>query len=93
MSFYFAPGTGFHYSNTNYELLGLIVEKQSGTALDNFLAERISKPLGITSTILAKADKLVMPSPHGRGYLFGTNVDGTPSRMIRKRRMNSSREF
>lgn len=73
---YFAPGTGFHYSNTNYELLGLIVEKQSGTALDNFMAERIFKPLGMTSTILPKADKPAMPSPHGRGYLFGTNVDG-----------------
>jgi D-alanyl-D-alanine carboxypeptidase len=73
---YFAPGTGFHYSNTNYELLGLIVEKQSGTALDNFMAERIFKPLGMTSTILPKADKPAMPSPHGRGYLFGTNVEG-----------------
>ena len=30
----------------------------------------------MTSTILPKADKPAMPSPHGRGYLFGTNVDG-----------------
>jgi hypothetical protein len=26
--------------------------------------------------LLPKADKPGMPSPHGRGYLFGTNVDG-----------------
>src|SRR5580704_3915567 len=61
---YFAPGTGFHYSNTNYELLGLIVEKQSGMALDNFMAERIFRPLGMTSTILPKANRLGASAAH-----------------------------
>jgi D-alanyl-D-alanine carboxypeptidase len=73
---YFPPGAGFHYSNTNYELLGLIVEKQSGTALDVFMKDRIFKPLGMTSTILPKTDNPAMPSPHGHGYFFGTNVAG-----------------
>ena len=31
---YFAPGGGFHYSNTNYEILGLVAEKASGKPLN-----------------------------------------------------------
>ena len=73
---YFAPGAGFHYSNTNYELLGLIVEMQSGMALDSFLKDRIFRPLGMSGSILPRADRPDMPSPHGRGYFFGTNVAG-----------------
>ncbi len=73
---YFAPGTDFHYSNTNYELLGLIVEQVSGKSLADFMKERIFKPLGMTSTVLPDWTTTAIPKPHGRGYLFGTNVDG-----------------
>ena len=31
---YFAPGTGFHYSNTNYVILGLVVERVTGNSLE-----------------------------------------------------------
>jgi D-alanyl-D-alanine carboxypeptidase len=73
---YFAPGADFHYSNTNYELLGLIVEKVSGLRLADFMEERIFRPLGMTGTMLPDRNTMAMPEPHGRGYLFGTNVDG-----------------
>src|SRR5882757_2817147 len=46
----FAPGSRFLYSNTNFLLLGLIIEKLAGQKLGDFLAERIFKPLGMTST-------------------------------------------
>ena len=46
----FAPGTRFLYSNTNFLLLGLIVERLSGQPLARFLGHRIFAPLGMART-------------------------------------------
>ncbi len=48
---YFAPGTGYRYSNSGYALLALIVEKASGMAFPDFLRERIFQPLGMHDTL------------------------------------------
>ncbi|MEQ1761649.1 MAG: serine hydrolase [Pyrinomonadaceae bacterium] len=44
------PGEVFEYSNTNYIILGMIVEKLSGKTYEQFLADRITKPLGLKNT-------------------------------------------
>lgn len=44
------PGEVFEYSNTNYIILGMIVEKVSGKTYEQFLADRITKPLGLKNT-------------------------------------------
>ena len=44
------PGDVFEYSNTNYIILGMIIEKVSGRSYEDFLAERITKPLGLKNT-------------------------------------------
>lgn len=49
---YFAPGQGWHYSNSNTVLIGLIIEKVTGNPLEEELATRITTPLGLTSTLL-----------------------------------------
>jgi D-aminopeptidase len=64
----FAPGSRFLYSNTNFRLLGLIIEKLAGMKLGDFLAERIFKPLGMTSTLLAHEIDTVIPGL-ATGYL------------------------
>lgn len=46
----FPPGTRFDYSNTGYNLLGLVIEKVTGKPYYTFLEERISKPLGLQHT-------------------------------------------
>lgn len=46
----FAPGTHMVYTNTNYNLLGLIVERVSGKPYLTFLRERIFAPLGMSSS-------------------------------------------
>jgi CubicO group peptidase (beta-lactamase class C family) len=46
----FAPGDQYAYSNSNYFLLGVIVERVSGMSLRQFAAENIFKPLGMTHT-------------------------------------------
>jgi CubicO group peptidase (beta-lactamase class C family) len=43
----FDPGTKWQYSNTNYVIAGLIVEKVSGTPLLTFLQEKVFGPLGM----------------------------------------------
>ncbi len=51
---YFEPGAEgqFHYSNTNYVLLGLIIEKITGQDLGSLLKDRIFTPLGMDHTFL-----------------------------------------
>src|SRR4030095_2790234 len=49
---YFPPGTDFHYSNTNYALLGLIAEKVDGKPLARILRGRLFGPLGMNDTVL-----------------------------------------
>jgi D-alanyl-D-alanine carboxypeptidase len=46
----FEPGSQFQYSNSNYLLAGLIVEKVSGSSYSDFVANQIFEPLGMTST-------------------------------------------
>lgn len=46
----FEPQTKWQYSNTNYFLLGMIIEKVSGKSYPDFMRERIFKPLGMNST-------------------------------------------
>jgi CubicO group peptidase (beta-lactamase class C family) len=46
----FAPGNGWKYCNTGYNLLGFIVENVSGKSFWDFLSERVLTPLGMTST-------------------------------------------
>lgn len=46
----FEPGTKYAYSNTNYHFLGMILEKVTGMSYQDYIAENILEPLGMTST-------------------------------------------
>ncbi len=48
---YFAPGSGYRYSNSGYALLALIVERASGQSFAAFLRDRIFLPLGMQNTV------------------------------------------
>lgn len=49
----FPPGMGYHYSDTGYILLGLVIEKLSGKEFHEVLDERIFAPLGMNHSYLA----------------------------------------
>ena len=82
----FDPGTKWQYSNTNYVIAGLIVEKVSGMPFFDFIREHIFKPLGMHSVDDVNMNKLpptdatgyfryALGPPHvapkeGRGWLF-----------------------
>jgi D-alanyl-D-alanine carboxypeptidase len=61
----FAPGTGYHYSNTNYQLAAMVLEAVSGTPIADLLRGRIVEPLGLERTTIAPPDTA---SPELRGY-------------------------
>jgi len=46
-----APGSKFRYSDINFLLLGMLVEKVSGLSLADFATERIYRPLGMKDTV------------------------------------------
>jgi CubicO group peptidase (beta-lactamase class C family) len=64
----FAPGTRFLYSNTNFLLLGLVVERVAGEPLGAFLERRIFAPLGMTRTCLTESTAEAVPGL-ATGYL------------------------
>lgn len=82
----FDPGTQWQYSNTNYVIAGLIVEKVSGQKLMDFLEEHIFRPLGMKSVWDSDEAKLTQtdatpyiryalgplrPAPkEGKGWMF-----------------------
>jgi CubicO group peptidase (beta-lactamase class C family) len=66
----FEPGTQLLYSNTNYALLSLVIERVSGRSLADFLATEIFQPLGLTSARLT--ERMVETVPRkSRGYVPG----------------------
>ena len=54
----FDPGTQWQYSNTNFVIAGLIVEKASGEPLLQFLSEHIFAPLAMKSVVNIDQDRL-----------------------------------
>jgi D-alanyl-D-alanine carboxypeptidase len=54
----FDPGTKWQYSNTNYVVAGVIIEKVSGVPLLQFLQQRVFSPLGMKSVANIDQEKL-----------------------------------
>jgi D-alanyl-D-alanine carboxypeptidase len=69
----FAPGTEYDYCNTNYALLGLIVEKLEGAPLAKVFQDRLFGPLGMKRTLLPANTSTAIPEPYSHGYLYGSS--------------------
>jgi D-alanyl-D-alanine carboxypeptidase len=63
----FDPGTKFKYSNTNYALLGMVIERVSGQTYADYLAEHVLKPAGTKDTAYSANDAATRPR-HATGY-------------------------
>jgi len=63
----FEPGTKWQYSNTNYVIAGLIVEKASGMPLFQFLQEKVFAPLDMKS--VADIDGAKLGDTDATGYM------------------------
>ena len=69
----FPPGRDYEYSNTNYVLLGLIVEKVDGRPLATAMQKRLFGPLGLKDTVLPPSTSNRIPKPFAHGYLYGSS--------------------
>lgn len=54
----FGQGSGFNYSNTNYILLGLIIEQVTGNSFAQELSSRILLPHGLNNTFFLPFDSI-----------------------------------
>jgi D-alanyl-D-alanine carboxypeptidase len=72
---YFAPGEGYRYSNTNYLLLAMIIEKVTGSKLSTEFKERFWRPLGITNAYLSIQEEI----PENQAHVFGDNFNNDGS--------------
>jgi D-alanyl-D-alanine carboxypeptidase len=62
---YFRPGAGWHYSNTNYLLLGLIAERVAGQPLARALRQRFFDPLAMHDTWYQAVESARAEEAHG----------------------------
>ncbi|MCI0711558.1 MAG: beta-lactamase family protein, partial [Chloroflexi bacterium] len=66
----FAPGQFWQYSNTNYIILGMIIETATGMSLANNYRERIIDPLELTSTYLSEMEPPTAELVRGKSFFF-----------------------
>lgn len=69
---YYPPGGGFRYSNTNYTLLGMIIEKATGAGVAAGLRERFWEPLGLSNTYFAIEEEI----PDNVAHVWGSLQPG-----------------
>lgn len=74
---YFEPGAGWHYSNTNYALLGMVIEAATEMPLAAAYRGYIYEPLGMTSTFLDCYEDALMEVVHGYSSFGDTPTDVT----------------
>ena len=72
---HFAPGAGWSYSNTNYFVVGLIVEAATGRKLEAELRRRIYAPLRLRATSLDTVPRIA--GAHAHGYFVRPLEDVT----------------
>lgn len=96
----FDPGTDWQYSNTNFVIAGLIVEKASGEPLLQFLSEHIFTPLGMKSVMNIDQNRLTetdatgylryalgpprLAPKEGKGWLFAAGELAMPAEDLAK---------
>jgi D-alanyl-D-alanine carboxypeptidase len=76
---WFPPGTAWRYSNTNYTLVGMVLDRAGGGSWRQQVRSRIVARLGLTSTELPENGDRTIAPPFARGYheVAGAPVDTT----------------
>jgi D-alanyl-D-alanine carboxypeptidase len=96
----FEPGTKWQYSNTNFVIAGVIVEKVSGMPFMKFLQTKIFTPMGMTNVMSIDQEKLGDGDPtgykryalgplrvapkEGKGWLFAAGELAMPAQELAK---------
>lgn len=75
---YSGPGESFTYSNTNYVLAALVIEKATGNRYGDEIDRRIIDPLHLASTSVPTT-RVTLPRPAGRAYSKLARTDTGPT--------------
>ena len=75
----FAPGAGWHYSDTGYLIVGLIIEQVTGRPFYDLVKERFLQPLHLDDT--SPSNQLVLKDL-AAGYMDADNSFGLPPKTI-----------
>ncbi|WP_232535296.1 serine hydrolase domain-containing protein [Nocardia terpenica] len=75
----FEPGAKSVYTNTNYIVLGMLIERVTGRPIATEIDRRILAPLGLKDTYFPAADDTGLREPHAQGYDIadGKRIDVT----------------
>ena len=80
---YCKPGRCYHYSNTNYVILGRIAEEAGGASLHKLLRDRFFEPLGLDDTVYQPHQRPPRDAAHGHWRSADSYIDHTrESRVI-----------
>jgi CubicO group peptidase (beta-lactamase class C family) len=66
------PGESHEYNNTNYDILGLIVQTVSGGSFEDYIEEHIYAPLEMTNSYTSKSEAEANGLALGHTYFFGS---------------------
>lgn len=86
----FEPGAYWGYFNTNYILVGMIIERVTGADLAEVIAQRISHAMNLTDTYLAATGDAGIHGPHPRHdtKFMAADADAPHRRGRHRRRRN-----
>lgn len=70
-----APGAAYSYSNTNFVVVGMLIEKLTGNPVATEYRRRVFEPLGLTDTFYVHPDTAI-PGTHANGYLTPDEAGG-----------------
>lgn len=81
----FPAGTGWAYSNTNYLLLGMIVERLTGQPWEAELRDRLLQPLGLGSTgsLLTTGAPILLPGSWASAFRTSGAMYSTAADLLR----------
>jgi D-alanyl-D-alanine carboxypeptidase len=65
----FAPGTRYAYSNTEYTLLGLVIEHATGRSWQQEVTDHVIRPLRLRATVLPAPGNRSWMGPYAHGYM------------------------
>lgn len=75
----FNPGEKDNYCNTNFVLLGMIIEKLSGKSLGEFYTEEFFKPIGMKNTKLITLEEAILHQTTSDERIFPARYFVTPT--------------
>lgn len=76
LALYFAPGAQEEYSNLNYALLGLIIERVGGRQFGDYLRENLFRPLVMNRSFARREAAQEAGMAGGHQYWFGLPLGG-----------------